>query len=199
MTTKYKMVRTLVGIAAGAGVFGLVGAAQAVQLTVAQTPILANGGDVTVTFVSASAADTDLSFLSSPNTITLFNNQPNNQTPMPIDLGVFGIGQLLTFELENKNILENFFTGDGSLNPDGKIHASVSETTSGGVETYLVGFEDLDAANSDWDYNDLVFDVVVDPVNIGTHTSPIPDASSTLPLFGISLAGLAALARRFKK
>jgi Domain of unknown function (DUF4114) len=197
MTTKNKMMRTFASLAAGAGVFGLVGVAQATQIVTAQTPILANGGDVSVTFVSASAADTDLSFLSSPSKLTLFDNQPNNQTPTSINLGTFGVGQLLTFELDNISIPEIFFTGLGSQNPDGDIHASVSETTSGGVETYLVGFEDLDASNSDWDYNDFVFDVTVDPVN--TKVSPAPDASSTLPLLGMSLAGLAALTRRFKK
>lgn len=195
MTTKYKMMRTFAGLAAGAGVFGLVGAAQAIQITTPQISILANGGDVSVTFVSASAADTDLMFLSPNTSTTLFNNQPNNQASTTVDLG--NLAGLLTFGLNNLNISEIFFTGVASLNPDNAIHASVSKTTSGGVDTYAVGFEDLMASNSDWDYNDFVFTVTVNPV--GTQLLSVPDVSSTLPLLGMSLMGLAALKRRFKK
>jgi hypothetical protein len=221
MTTKYKMMRTFAGLAAGAGVFGLMGGVAAKANPIGPvTPnpygsvgtmistanglgIFAGGGAVNVTFLGADAADLDITLLSAPTTTgTLINNQTSTGSPVPV--GTFTGGQELVFELQNIATGLNFFSGVNNLglSADGDVHAFVEYNYLGISGDTYVGFEDLTTAEgSDWDYNDLEFLVTGTeaPPTIGSHSSPTPDASSTLPLLGMSLAGLAALTRRFKK
>jgi hypothetical protein len=161
--------------------------------------LFAQGGDVTVTFVGKGAAGyTDLLFLASPNT-TPYNSSANwifdNQTSAAgatVDLGSFAAGTELEFGMDN-SIGNTFYTGPGSRNSDGDVHAYVVNDYNGDPNEQYVGFEDEPSSYSDFNYADVQF------VFTGTVAAPAPDTGSTLSLFGMGLAGLAGFARRFKK
>jgi Domain of unknown function (DUF4114)/VPDSG-CTERM motif len=196
MKTENRSMKTITGLAASLALFGFIGAVQAGPITLANL-ITAQGGNVTVTFLSKEAADTDLIFLAPDTSTTIFNNQTANAGDT-VPLGTFAAGTVLTFTLDNINTGYIFSTGDGTHNPDGDVHAQVLYNYNGHSDETYVGFEDLYGNSSDWDYNDLKFYVTTLP-STGGNTGRVPDVSSTLSLFGISLTGLAAFARRFKK
>jgi hypothetical protein len=162
--------------------------------TAVTTPqeLFANGGDVTVTFLGrGGAVYTDLLFLNSPANGfgTIFNNQttPANTT---MDLGNFATGTEMQFGIQVLNTQNTWLIGPGSRNSDGTVHAYLQPD---GVNTTYVGFEDLDASVADFNYTDVQFTFT------GLSARSAPDAASTLPLLGMSLAGLMAFARRFRK
>jgi hypothetical protein len=139
-----------------AGTMALVAAlaapAQAVQIT--EQTLIATGGDVVVTFVSNGAGYTSELYLDDPlaeDAEAIFNNWTTD-IGASLNLGSFAAGTELVFKLlvlETGNI---FYTGAGSRNADGIVHALV-ESVAGQV---LVGFEDL-FGGGDLDYDDLVF------------------------------------------
>jgi uncharacterized protein DUF4114 len=215
MSTKFRSnngIRSFVSIAVA--LCGIVGTARsqsfivgnAIPLSEEENLLVAGGGDVTVTITadSSSAADTDVLSLYAvnPNSgiVTLVNplTTPlvNNQTTpigTQVDLGSFVAGSELIFQVVNENTATTFYSGsDSSLNPDGVVHFDV-QGTSGGSTT--VGVEDLDKAqSSDYDYNDVVYTFT------GVSAAdPVPETSSTLPLFGMGLGVLGLFAPRFKK
>ena len=185
-----------IGLSASLAVFGFIGALQAGPITLVNL-ITAQGGDVSVTFISKEAADTDLTFLAPDTSTAIFNNQTANPGDT-VPLGTFAAGTVLTFTLDNINTGYFFSTGDGTHNPDGDVHAQVLYDYNGHSDETYVGFEDLYGNSADWDYNDLEFFVTTLP-SAGGNTRPVPDVSATLPLLGMSLAGLTVFARRFKK
>lgn len=145
--------------------------------------VLSNGGDAKATYVGFSAADTDTVELSMSGTPFFINKT----TPMGTvhDLGTFSKGVEIPFELTNLNTHMNYFTGPGSRNPDGLVHAFVGNdpTQIYGFDTLplstrdfaismeapdviFVGFEDLPGNISDFDYNDLVFAVTTFPGSV---------------------------------
>ena len=162
MKTENRSMKTITGLAASLALFGFIGAVQAnpIPLTIGNV-ITAQGGDVTITFISMDAADTDLTFLAPVHTSTIYFN---NKTAIPnvtntFDLGTFAAGTMLTFGLTNEATHETFYTGPGANNTgtDGKVYADVHII---GLDETYVGFEDLSTADgSDWDYNDLEFSV----------------------------------------
>jgi hypothetical protein len=186
----------------------LVGAAALVGLlaTSAQaTPIIeqtlvATGGDVVVTFVSNGAGFTSELFLDGAlgdEIGTIFNNWTTN-LGTSMNLGTFEEGTELVFKLLVQQTGDLFYTGDGSRNLDGMVHA-VIENLAGQV---LVGFEDI-LGGGDLDYNDLVFaftNVTAEDTPGagvgGTTGSATVDEPSTLLLLGTGLAMLGIAMRR---
>ena len=140
--------------------------------------IVANTGQVIVTFAGSDAGDTNLLFKSTPGPeVFLFNNKT---TPVgtTVNLGTFSAGTELVFRLANVSKGYSFFTGPGTRNPDGVVHAGVDLNYAPGVT--LVGFEDRIAG--DFDYNDTLYTFT----NIGDPTG-VPEPGVTA--FGVLAAG----------
>jgi hypothetical protein len=90
----------------------------------------------------------------------LFNNR-TSPVGSTVNLGSFPVGTKLLFRLYVRDTGKNYFTGPGSLNPDGKPHARAQVNWK--PNETLVSFEDL--LNGDFDYNDLSFSFV--PTTVG--------------------------------
>jgi MYXO-CTERM domain-containing protein len=155
--------------------------------------VFASGGSVVATYISGDAANTDVLFLVG-GADPIFSNHPPGQS-FPGDtlgLGNFTSGHSLVFGIHNKSTGKDYFTGNGSLNPDGIAHAIVDTAFAPGFT--LISFEDL-FNGGDHDYNDVVFKFT--NISINQHNS-VPDATGTagLMLAGLALVGAAAFKRR---
>lgn len=180
--------KALVGLVATAVVSAYT-SAHAVSVLGAKVIVTADG-NVTAKYLGHSAAYSDDLYLDAPaNGLGVIFN--NHTTPIgtTADLGFFSAGTELIFRIYVNDTGDSFFTGPGSRNSDGLEHAVVDDAYSL-TETY-VGFEDI-LGGGDHDYNDVMFSFT----NVESHGAP--DASSTLPLLGTGLMGLAALGRRFR-
>jgi hypothetical protein len=85
-------------------------------------------------------------------------------------------GSELELYLTNPNG-QTFYTGPGSRNPDGDIHASVTQNSNGSFD---VNFEDLAAPNSDFNYGDGHLQIT------GVQATPTP---SSFLIFGMGAIG----------
>lgn len=155
---------------------------------------VAADGDVVATFVSQTAGLDNELYLYSPSgpysSSYIFHNHLSSPGDW-VNLGFFTAGTHLVFELRaysGSTLYATYYSGPGSLNPDGLAHAVVDDAYAPGV-TY-VGFEDL-LQGGDGDYDDTVFTFT----NVEARTS-VPDGGSTALLALLSLVGLSALRRR---
>ena len=157
----------LVGTAALVGLLAV--PAQAVPIT--EQTLIANGGNVIVTFVSNGAGFTSELFLDGPlgeEFGAIFNNVTTDEGTS-VDLGSFAAGTELIFKLMVKQTGDVFYTGLNSRNSDGIGHAAIEE----GEGQVLVGFEDL-FGGGDFDYNDLVFAFT----NVVFTSAPDPESTT---------------------
>ncbi len=125
----------------------------------------------------------------------LFVNNPTGFQPDEVINGL-PAGTLLTLRLEavdpSNNMSFAWFSGPGSLNADGKIHALITPWSADSTfnqNGLFVGFEDFYNLG-DKDYNDIMIVVT------GVTTNPIPEPA-TLGLTGAALIAIGALRRRF--
>lgn len=132
-----------------------------------------------VTFCSGSAGYTSDSYLYSPDFQWVGTG---HHTPVgtEFDLGVFAEGTELVFAIYVRNTGRWYFTGPGSRNPDGQVHAAV-RAIPGQPNAWRIGFEDL-WGGGDRDYDDinLVLEgdlIVVPPTPTDTDQDGIPDYS----------------------
>lgn len=162
------------------------------------TPVtlIANGGDVKVTFQANTATYDDYLFLFAPapawpfqappttGNYIFWNHDPNlTAGSSTIDLGIFPAGTELVFGEYVRNTGQIFYSGLGSRNPDGDVHAYIIGT---GQDTVFVGFEDLLAsAPSDFNYNDITFTME----NLNAVVVPEPGAVSLI-CGGLITAGI---------
>jgi hypothetical protein len=164
--------------------------------------VVGNGSAATATFVGFEAADADSLSLATMGG-AIFVNQ-TTAIGTSANLGVFASGAEIEFKLTDLTETATFYTGPGSRNGDGLVHADVTNTPGaipgfGGLSTasqnyalgleasnpnyIFVGFEDRTGAQSDFDYNDLVFAVLN-----GTPAA-VPEPV-TLGVLGVGLLGL---------
>ena len=85
--------------------------------------IVARDGDVGAIFLGSDAKYWNSLFLQGSSGASRYLFNKGTRANKTIDLGSFSAGTELTFRLHVWNTGEDFFTGAGSLNPDGLPHA----------------------------------------------------------------------------
>jgi hypothetical protein len=156
--------------------------------------LIASGGDVSLTFLGPTTAIfEDVIFLQSPaNGFGLFFDNHGTANGATIDLGSYTAGTELEFGLFSYNSGETWYSGPGSRNSDGDVHAYMVNNYEGIPNTTYVGFEDLAAnAPADWNYVDDIFTVS------GVNSTEVPDMASTACLSGLAGLSLAIFRRSF--
>lgn len=154
--------------------------------------LVANAGDVSVTFLYKSAAfSNDLFLTGNPNKI--LNNQAA-AVGQVFSLGSFQAGAKIAFDMVVNNTGYTFFTGSPALNPDQKLHAIFSFINE---DTIKISFEDI-FGGGDRDYDDLVFKV--SNVTLGhSAVQPVPEPQTYLLMLGGLLLVAQASRRRQSK
>jgi len=164
--------------------------------------LFSSGGDVTVTFLGPTGAGYDEHlFVATPTIVSgaaaggshFFDNHstPNGAT---VDLGVIAAGTEIVFGLYVDTTTDTWFDGPATRNSDGVVHAYMVNNYEGLSNTTYVGFEDLVGSIADYNYIDEVF--AFTGASAGSNA---PESSTTVSLLGLSLLGLAVLARRSRK
>jgi len=211
---KHLFTAALTGLTLSLGALSSVHAAPLVPATTVGTDIFAVGNPVTAAFLFADAGDdSDLDVtINASGSSFLFSNSngvTSNQTAVGTITTINGVavGDLLTFTLNDKSVVNSWSTGVGSTNVAylvsssvAVIEASLGVNLGAAAEAALaqlalignvtvIAFEDRPLAQSDQDYNDLIFAFAQ------TRTNDVPEPG-TLALLGVALAGVAALRRR---
>ena len=168
-------------------------------------------GDIVAYFAGTGAAFDEQLGLLDNGVLTPAGFGLDNQTSAigdSFDLGTVTAGDTLTFVVNVLTFgLGNVYS-DPSLNGTydagvGVNHVYSTPYTAGSIPAFgaipsgtYVGFEDLPAWwPPDYNYFDETY-VFSDNVSVTTHG--VPDATSTLSLFGLGLSGLGLIRRRFR-
>lgn len=105
---------------------------------------------VTSTFCGGSAGYNSATSLSSPVNVALGTGNVT-ASGYTVNLGMFTSGTELVFSIYVQNTGYTYYTGPGSRNPDGLVHAAITNLGNG---DYVIGFEDL-FGGGDKDYDDV--------------------------------------------
>lgn len=131
-----------------------VGGVPAAKLIVLDTDATA-----TATYCGTDAGYTSELYLAEP-TFVYIATAKSTAAGTTVDLGAFTSGDELIFAIYVRDTRIWYYSGDGSLNPDGVVHAAVTDLGDG---NFQIGFEDF-YGGGDNDYNDIT--MVVSTVGI---------------------------------
>ncbi|MCH7760847.1 hypothetical protein IIA15_05515 [candidate division TA06 bacterium] len=129
--------------------------------------VLSDTSDVTVSHVDANAVSNNIFGLFSPRTETLWFCL-DADSGFTVNLGRFPIGTEVIFFLHNPRpgYEGTFFTGPAERNPDGVVHAIITEV---GFQTWQIEWEDW-LGGGDRSYDDCVCeikgDLLISPVGV---------------------------------
>jgi len=158
----------------------------------AQVSFFGTGGDVMVKYMGCDAAYTsDLLFgFTVGGSATQVFNCHGSSVGDTYDIGTVGNGVEVVFSLYVHDTQRTYYTGPGTRNPDGLVHAAAF-AVSDGIYTTQFGFEDT-FGGGDMDFNDTNFRVggVTD-----VRVTPEP-SSLVLAASGLGFLGLGGLRRR---
>lgn len=118
----------------------------------AELVVLAADATATATFCGGTAGYTSDAYMVSPSFVYIGTGNVTG-AGTEVDLGMFQEGDELVFSVYVRNTGMTYYTGDGSRNPDGIVHAAVTDLGDG---EFHVGFEDL-FGGGDLDYDDVNF------------------------------------------
>jgi hypothetical protein len=173
--------------------------AQAAVVAGGRLTVIDANTDVTLTYLDGGGAGYTNQLLlvmpSNPNVI--FNNHVAVPGTSQFNLGQFAAGTELVFKIASDNGTEtiDYFTGAGTGNPDGAIHALVDDAFvdpfNAGALRVKVAFEDLPNPNvgNPGDFTDMVFSLN----NVAVTAVPLP---GSLALLGMALGGIAGFGAR---
>jgi hypothetical protein len=161
-TTAKRFLKSLLGGAAlsAASLFLVPGTASAAQCVVKSTGghipaaklvSLDQAALVTVTFCDGTAGHSSETFLVRPDGSQHVGTGHVTPSGTQFDVGTFLKGGELVFAIRVRETGYTYYTGPASRNPDGIVHAAVTEL---GNNNYHVGFEDL-FNSGDADYDDV--------------------------------------------
>ena len=163
------------------------------------TPILggnflvAADGEVFAEYLGSSAGYFSVLYLGDTR---IFDNR-SSAPGLRKDLGGgFSKGDELVFRLFVDDIQKNFYSGDGSLNPDGLAHFEAISTAVGNGFLTAVGVEDQ-LGGGDRDFNDFMFslsNVIDPPANEPSVAGPA--AVSEPPVLFLLACGITGLLAR---
>jgi PEP-CTERM motif len=154
--------------------------------------LIAMGGPVNIYFVGSSAAFESLLRLTFPTELGPFFPNHSTTPGTMISLGTFAPGTPLVFGLDVLSTGNRFYTGVGSRNADGLVHAGITQWEADSlipVNGFLVGFEDV-FRGGDMDFNDHMF--VFEGVQ---PAAPVPEPG-TIFLLTTGLIGVGGAVRR---
>lgn len=141
---------TLCAYSTSAGAVQCITTRQPGQIPSAKLVVIEGDASVQTTFCGGSAGYTSDSYLASPDFVYVGTGHvtPSGTT---IDIGSFIDGTELVFAIYVRNTGYWYYSGPGSRNPDGIVHAAVTDNGGG---NFHVGFEDL-FGGGDRDYDDI--------------------------------------------
>jgi hypothetical protein len=118
----------------------------------AELVVVNNDATAVATFCGGTAGYTSDAYLTSPSFVYIATGNVT-AAGSTVDLGMFTAGDELVFAIYVRNTGYWYYTGEGSRNPDGIVHAAVTDLGNG---AFAVGFEDL-FGGGDLDYDDIMF------------------------------------------
>lgn len=135
---------------ADVGTCSLIPARREGQVPAARIVSTDSASTITSTFCDGSAGYTSDVYLTDPEYQYIATGHVTPQGNV-VDLGFFAAGEELIFSIYVRNTGYTYYSGPGERNPDGQVHAAVTDLGGG---NYVVGFEDL-YGGGDRDYDDI--------------------------------------------
>jgi hypothetical protein len=171
--------RTLVGIGIGLGSMSTAWG----QFSGPADLVISDGGDVTAQVVQWTGDPGDLDqfyYIDGSTSEYIGANSDWESGAPPVDLGTIAAGDEVLIGFFNTDTNTWFYTGPGARNPDGDIHALVTDL---GNDEVRVDFEDLASyQGSDFNYGDGSI------VITGVHSEAVPGPAA-LGVFAASAFG----------